>query len=94
MYIKVPNFYLDLLENGKITAQEIGVLIFLLRHTLGYHQDSFKISLPELCKKLSLSKQTIINSLKSLEDKKIITIFKTEGYTNEYFINKELLKIK
>ena len=92
MYIKVPNFYLDLLENGEISGNEIMMLICILKHTLECHKDSFKISLSEFCKKLSLSKPTIINTLKSLEDKKIITIVKTQDSINEYFINKELFE--
>lgn len=86
-----PNFYCDeLLEKGEISGNEMIILIYILRHTLGYHKDSFKISLSELCKKLSLSNKTVIKSLKTLEDKKIITIVKAQDSINEYFINKEL----
>ena len=43
-YFKMPNQLMDELYNIKVTYTQLRVLLFIVRHTLGYNKTSYSMS--------------------------------------------------
>ena len=82
-FTKVPNFLFDL----DINTYERTILMFIARKTIGWGKESDGISLSQFTKYCRFSKKTVIKSLKSLEEKKLITITKQKDDTGRDCFN-------
>ena len=83
MFTKVPNFLFDL----DINTYERTILMFIARKTIGWGKEFDGISLSQFTKYCRFSKKTVIKSLKSLEEKKLITITKQKDDTGRDCFN-------
>jgi hypothetical protein len=85
-YTQVPNQLFDELL-ARLTGNEIKVLLYICRHTYGFHKESDNISLNQMLQGIrrgkdgnlqdmgvGLSKPTLLRSLKSLSEKNIIIV--------------------
>jgi len=70
-YTKVPNFILD---DPTLRPSEFRVLLHIVRETAGWQKKSAGISLGRFEKATGLAKNTILNSIKSLKKKGIISV--------------------
>ncbi len=82
-YTTIPNFLFDL----DLNAYERTIIMFIARKTIGWGKEADGISLSQFTKYCRFSKKTVIKSLKSLEEKKLITITKQKDFTGRDCFN-------
>ena len=82
-YTRIPNFLFDL----DLNTYERTILMFIARKTIGWGKEADGISLSQFTKYCRFSKKTVIKSLKSLEEKKLITITKQKDDTGRKSFN-------
>ncbi len=85
-YFKMPNQLMDELYNIKVTYTQLRVLLFIVRHTLGYNKTSYSMSYGFISKGLSISRPNVLRELVRLEEMKIISISKGK-YSNIISLN-------
>ena len=71
-YTTIPNFLFDI----DLNTYERTIIMFIARKTIGWGKEADGISLSQFINYSKLSKPTVTKSLKSLEEKKLITITK------------------
>ena len=79
-FTKIPHDLYGAICRTDLTGSELCVLMFVIRMTHGFHQESCQLSVPFIAKNVSRSERTVKRSLKSLEEKGII--FAQAAYSN------------
>lgn len=80
----IPN---ELLENlAEISGNELKVLLFILRKTIGFQKQGDYISYSQIMKATGLTKSTIIRAIRKLAAKEYIEYIKDEEKQLNYFI--------
>ena len=75
-YTKVPNVFFDEVMR-KLPPSEYMVLMLFVRKLYGFHKNTDRISVSQIVKLTSTSKNTIKRALIGLESKGLITAVKT-----------------
>ena len=75
-YTKVPNVFFDKVMR-KLPPSEYMVLMLFVRKLYGFHKNTDMISVSQIVKLTSTSKNTIKRALSGLESKGLITVVKT-----------------
>ena len=81
-YIPIPNSIFDKYL-GELTSSEFSVLMAIIRKTWGWNKTEDRISVSQISTATNLTNKTIINSLKVLEQKKIISTKKRHNRTTK-----------
>lgn len=89
-YTAIANELLAAIVASNLSALELKVVLSIIRKTYGFQKKSDKISLSQLQKMVGCSRQGVVNVVKSLENKGIITI--QRGNINKYSIQKDYSK--
>jgi phage replication O-like protein O len=101
---QIPNDVFDTLMPS-LSGGELKVLLYICRRTFGFRKDSDRISLSQISKGITtkagrvldhgtgLCKRHVINALKSLEKKNIITVTRIVDETGLYEVNTYSLNI-
>ncbi|NGX36897.1 MAG: hypothetical protein K1000chlam2_00042 [Chlamydiae bacterium] len=91
-YTAIPNVVFDYWMN-RLSHTEFKTLCTLCRKIFGWHKTSDFISVRQLTKATGMAKQSIISSLKNLEERGLVMMIKRERngcpITNEYRLNIE-----
>jgi hypothetical protein len=66
-YTQIPNIILDSIHQMK--EAEVKVILFICRQTLGFHRQSYRLSLKTIREKTGLSKQCVIYTCQALIDR-------------------------
>lgn len=102
-FTQIPNWFLDELLH-ELSGSECRVLLYIMRRTYGFQKDSDAISISQICGGIKtrdgkvldngtgLKNRTVMNALKSLEDKDIIFIDRRQGLTNFYKLDTSVKK--
>lgn len=85
-FTKIPNGYLDQLMNS-LTGSEFKILMAISRKTLGFHKTVDKISISQFIEMTGLSNRSVIDSIRSLETKRIIHVSRTKRQPTEFKLN-------
>lgn len=80
-YTQVPNVVIDELM-AKLTPAEFKCMINIIHKTFGFHRREAPISINEFQSKCNLSRQGVINTVKSLEMKGWVTIYRSANNTD------------
>jgi hypothetical protein len=91
-YTPVPDQLFDeWLAPGRLSSVELRVLLYILRHTFGWHKDVDRISLTQITDGIlrrdgtrqdwgaGVSRQSAITAIKGLEDKRLIVTHKQKS---------------
>ena len=81
-FIPIPNSIFDKYL-GELTPSEFSVLMAIIRKTWGWNKTKDRISVSQISMATNLTNKTIINSLKVLEQKKIISTKKRHNRTTK-----------
>lgn len=84
-FTQVPNELIDT-HLSKIKNSELKVYLLICRKTVGCQKRKEGISLVKMTQLTGLSKSTVVNAIKRLEEKRLI-IKDTDQLTNHYGIN-------
>ncbi len=75
-YTQFPNIILD--EYMEVmSGAEFKIISFIIRKTLGWHKERDRISSSQIREKTGLSKNAVIEAIKMLKERKIITVKRT-----------------
>lgn len=81
-YIPIPNSIFDKYQK-ELKPSEFSVLLAIIRKTWGWNKTEDRISVSQICTATNLSNRTVIDSLKVLEQKKIISTKKRHNRTTK-----------
>lgn len=81
-FILIPNSIFDKYLS-ELTPSEFSVLMAIIRKTWGWNKTEDRISVSQISMATNLTNKTIINSLKVLEQKKIISTKKRHNRTTK-----------
>ena len=74
-YTQVPNWLLaKLYRADNLTFREVKVMLYLIRKLNGFHQSSDKIPYSQIAEATGIDRSNAIKVIKSLEEKKVITV--------------------
>lgn len=82
---QVPDMYFDLMPC--LTGAGFKVLMYIIRRTFGFKKNSANISISQIAEGTGLSKQQVINTIKVLENSKIIKKIKFSNPKNGTEVN-------
>jgi len=80
-YTCIPNYYYDYIL-PTLTTVENQVLQIILRKTLGYQKTKDQISITQLITSTKLAKSSVQKAIKSLQDKELIFVEKSDKSTS------------
>lgn len=81
-FIPIPNSIFDKYQK-ELKPSEFSVLLAIIRKTWGWNKTEDRISVSQICTATNLSNRTVIDSLKVLEQKKIISTKKRHNRTTK-----------
>ncbi len=81
-FIPIPNSIFDKYQK-ELKPSEFSVLMAIIRKTWGWNKTEDRISVSQICTATNLSNRTVIDSLKVLEQKKIISTKKRHNRTTK-----------
>lgn len=74
-YTQIPNWMMAKLYRADgLTFREVKVLLFLIRKLYGFHKASDKIPYSQIVEATGIDRSDVIRTVKSLEDKKVISV--------------------
>ena len=85
--MNIDNETLNKLINSKFSGSTFQILFYLIKKIK--FENNNQISLKDFENDLDISKRTINNSIKKLEDNEFIFIYKNPGQITEYYLNKD-----
>ena len=84
-YIKIANGVFESLIKYRIPGEQMQCLLLILRKTYGWNQLECELSLNYFVESTGINKQAVSRALKSLADKKIISIIKKDNKSNSMY---------
>lgn len=82
-WTQVPNELADEWMRD-MTGSQLKVYIIILRHTIGWHKDTDRVSVSQIQKKTGLSNRVVIEAVKALEAAGRIGVYRQKGLTTRY----------
>lgn len=77
-YSKIDNDILVKIMETKLTANQLKILICIIRATYGFNKKSYDLSLSYISEQTKISKSNVSKTLKNLIDRKILVIYQNE----------------